>query len=168
MRFVERSHGIYSLSYHIVWVTKYRRRILNPGVVDYLKKMFPKLIRSIPGVEIEEIGFDKDHIHFVMVIPPKYSISDVIAQMKSQSASVLRERYKWLSRVYFKENIVWSTGFRSAPFGAVKKGTKRCLSKEPRVYPWISISFHKIFEAMILVLCRKEGIGFRKQIYDNC
>ncbi|MBQ2883149.1 MAG: transposase [Alphaproteobacteria bacterium] len=50
MRFVESSHGIYSLSYYIVWVTKYRRRILNPSVVDYLKKMFPKLIRSIPGV----------------------------------------------------------------------------------------------------------------------
>ncbi len=57
MRFVESSHGIYSLSYYIVWVTKYRRRILNPDVVDYLKKMFPKLIRSIQGVEIEEIGF---------------------------------------------------------------------------------------------------------------
>ncbi|MBP3686767.1 MAG: IS200/IS605 family transposase [Alphaproteobacteria bacterium] len=93
MRFVESSHETYSLSYHIVWVTKYRRRILNPGVVDYLRKLFSKLIRSIPGVEIEEIGFDKDYIHFVMEIPPKYSISDVMAQMKSQSASALRARY---------------------------------------------------------------------------
>ena len=74
MRFIESSHSVYSLSYHIVWVTKYRRRILHPGVIDYLKKLFAKLIRSIPGVEIEEIGFDKEHIHFVMVIPPKYSI----------------------------------------------------------------------------------------------
>lgn len=118
MRFVESSHGIYSLSYQVVWVTEYRRRILNSGVVDYLKKLFPKLIRSIPGVEIEEIGFDKDHVHFVMVIPPKYSISDVMAQMKSQSASALRSRYKWLSRVYFKENIVWSMGYFVSSVGA--------------------------------------------------
>ena len=83
-----------------------------------MKKLFPKLIRSIPGVEIEEIGFDKDHVHFVMVIPPKYSISDVMAQMKSQSASALRSRYKWLSRVYFKENIVWSTGYFVSSVGA--------------------------------------------------
>lgn len=118
MRFVESLHGVYSLSYHVVWVTKYRRRILNPSVVDYLKKLFPKLIRSIPGVEIEEIGFDKDHVHFVMVIPPKYSISDVMAQIKSQSASALRSRYKWLSRVYFKENVVWSTGYFVSSVGA--------------------------------------------------
>lgn len=70
MRFIESSHSVYSLSSHIVWVTKYCRRILNSGVFDYLRKLFPKLIRSIPGVEIEEIGFDKDHIHFVMKIPP--------------------------------------------------------------------------------------------------
>ena len=130
MRFVESSHSVYSLSYHIVWVTKYRRRILNPGVIDYLKKLFPKLIRSIPGVEIEEIGFDKDHIHFVMVIPPKYSISDVMAQMKSQSASALRERYKWLSRVYFKENIVWSTGYFVSSVGANEEMIKNYVKHQ--------------------------------------
>ena len=118
MQFVESSHSVYSLSYHIVWVTKYRRRILNPGVVDYLKSIFPKLLRSIPGVVIEEIGFDEDHIHFVMIIPPKYSISDVVGKLKSQSASMMRERYNWLSKVYFKENVVWSTGYFVSSVGA--------------------------------------------------
>ena len=118
MQFVESSHSVYSLSYHIVWVTKYRLLILNPGVVDYLKSIFPKLLRSIPGVVIEEIGFDKDHIHFVMIIPPKYSISDVVAKLKSQSASMMRERYSWLSKVYFRENVVWSTGYFVSSVGA--------------------------------------------------
>ena len=47
---------------------------------------------------LDEIGFDKDHIHFVMIIPPKYSISDVVGKLKSQSASMMRERYNWLSK----------------------------------------------------------------------
>lgn len=45
-----------------MWVTKYRRRILNSGVVDYLRKLFPKLIRCIPGVEIVKIDFSATDI----------------------------------------------------------------------------------------------------------
>ena len=81
-------------------------------------------------MEIEEIGFDKDHIHFVMVIPPKYSISDVMAQMKSQSASALRDRYEWLSRVYFKENIVWSKGYFVSSVGANEEVIKNYVKHQ--------------------------------------
>jgi putative transposase len=100
------SHGVYNLQYHIVWVCKYRRRILNPGVEQYTRKLFPSLLRSLPGVELETVGFDQDHVHMVMTIPPKYAIADVMAQLKSQSASHLRKKFTWLARVYWKENIV--------------------------------------------------------------
>jgi len=63
------------------------------------------------GVTIETIGFDQDHFHMVMVIPPKYSVSSVMGKLKSQSSSHLRKRFSWLSKVYWKENIVWSPGF---------------------------------------------------------
>ena len=53
-----------------------------------------------------------------MIIPPKYSISDVVGKLKSQSASMMRERYNWLSKVYFKENVVWSTGYFVSSVGA--------------------------------------------------
>jgi putative transposase len=65
----------------------------------------------MPGVTIETIGFDDDHLHMVMVIPPKYSISEVMGRMKSQSSSHLRKSHKWLSKVYWKENVVWSPGY---------------------------------------------------------
>lgn len=95
----------------MIWVCKYRRRVLKPGVVEYIKKLMPKLLRSIPGCEIEQIGFDKDHVHFVMTIPPRYAIADVIASLKSQSASQIRAKFTWLSRVYFKEKVFWSRGY---------------------------------------------------------
>ena len=65
----------------------------------------------MPGVMIEAIGFDNDHLYMVMIIPPKYSIASVIGRLKSQTASELRSRFKWLSKVYWKENIVWSPGY---------------------------------------------------------
>ena len=111
MEYIKTAHSVYYLKYHIVWVCKYRRRVLNPGVCTYFQKMFPKLLRSMPGVEMESIGFDQDHLHMVMVIPPKYCIADVMGRLKSQSASELRRAFSWLSKVYWKENIVWSPGY---------------------------------------------------------
>ena len=73
--------------------------------------MLLKLLREVPGVEIKTIGFDKDHLHMVMVIPPKYSISEVMGKLKSQSASALRTKFPWLKKVYWKENLVWSPGY---------------------------------------------------------
>ena len=105
------SHSIYYLKYHIVWVCKYRRRVLNPGVCSYIQKILPKFLRSMPGVEVESIGFDQDHLHMLITIPPKYSISEVMGRLKSQSASRIRQKFKWFEKVYWKENIVFSPGY---------------------------------------------------------
>ena len=99
------AHSAYKLQYHVVWVCKYRRRILKSGVKEYLRKVLYGLLRSMPGVEIEMIGFDYDHLHMVMIIPPKYAISDVMGQLKSQSLSRMRKKFKWLEKVYWNENI---------------------------------------------------------------
>ena len=111
MEFYTSAHSVYYLKYHVVWVTKYRRRILNPRMCNYLRKVMPKLLRSMPGIEIETIGFDGDHLHMVMLIPPKYSVSDVMGRLKSQSSHHMRKTFSWLRKVYWKENIVWSPGY---------------------------------------------------------
>ena len=101
MEYIKTAHSIYYLQYHVVWVCKYRRRILNPGICGYIRKILPKLLRSIPGIKLETIGFDKDHLHMVMSIPPKYSIASVMGKLKSQSASQLRKAFPWLTKVYW-------------------------------------------------------------------
>ncbi len=62
-------------------------------------------------MQVESIGFDQDHLHMLMIIPPRYSIAEVMGKLKSQSASLLREAFEWLSKVYWKENLVWSPGY---------------------------------------------------------
>lgn len=111
MEVIKTAHSMYRLQYHVVWVCKYRRRILKPGVCSYIRKTLPSLLRSMPGVMVETIGFDKDHVHMVMVIPPKYSIADVMGTLKSQLASRMRKFFPWLKKVYWNENIVWSPGY---------------------------------------------------------
>ena len=123
-------HSVYQLQYHVVWVCKYRRRILNPAVCSYIRKIIPKLLRSMPGVRVETIGFDKDHLHMVMIIPPKYSISSVMSQLKSQLASYLRKCFKWLNKVYWKERVVWSPGYFISSVGVDERTIKRYVEHQ--------------------------------------
>ena len=111
------SHSAYRLEYHIVWVCKYRRRILKPGMTSYIEKLLHGLLRNMPGVELKEIGFDKDHLHLVMEIPPSYRISEVMGKLKSQSSSRLRKKFIWLEKVYWNDNIVWSPGYFVSSIG---------------------------------------------------
>ena len=132
MEVVTTAHSAYCLQYHVVWVCKYRRRILKPGVCTYLHQVLLKLRRSMPGVELETIGFDGDHLHMVMVIPPKYSIAEVMGCLKSQSSSALRQKFSFLGKVYWKENIVWSPGYFVSSVGVDEGIIKRYVEHQGR------------------------------------
>ena len=132
MEYTTTAHSIYYLQYHVVWVCKYRRRILDPGMCVYIRKLMPKLLRSMPGVTLESIGFDKDHVHMVMSIPPKYSISSVMGKLKSQSASQLRKAFSWLTKVYWDENIVWSPGYFVSSVGVDEETIKHYVEHQGR------------------------------------
>jgi len=78
-------------------------------------------MRSIPGCEIIEYNIQVDHIHMVMVIPSSYKVSEVVGRIKCQTASRLRKRFFFLSKVYWKENIVWSPGYFVSTIGLNEK-----------------------------------------------
>jgi putative transposase len=84
----------------------------------------------MPGVAIETIGFDGDHVHMVMVIPPKYSIASVMGRLKSQSASRLRAKFRWLAQVYWKENVVWSAGYFVSRVGVHEQTIKHYVEHQ--------------------------------------
>ncbi len=68
-------------------------------------------MRSLPGCEIVDYNMQSDHIHMIMIIPPKYAVSDVVGKVKGMTASRLRKKFAWLGKVYWKENVVWSPGY---------------------------------------------------------
>jgi len=70
---------------------------------SWIKRVYtenPELLRKVLGVLIVEIGFARDHIHMVMAIPPRYSISKVMGRLKSQSASALKKMFAWLKKEF--------------------------------------------------------------------
>jgi len=57
-----------------------------------------------------------------MIILPKYKGSEVISRIKAQTANYFRKKFSWLSKVYWKENIVWSPGYFVSTIGLDEKG----------------------------------------------
>ena len=110
-------HAVYRTEYHVIWIPKYRRRILNPGIKGYLAKVLPIVVGSIPGCEILKLNIKVDHIHMIIMIPPKFAVSDVIGRIKGKTSSLIRKKFAWLKNVYWKENVVWSTGYFVSTIG---------------------------------------------------
>lgn len=110
-------HSAYRTQYHIVWIPKYRRRILNPGVGGELRKLFSTILEQMPGVEMVEQNILIDHVHLVIIIPPKYAVATVVGRMKQFTASHLRKKFAWLSHVYHDEPVVWSPGYFASTVG---------------------------------------------------
>ena len=111
MRLRKQAHTVYKTQYHIVFVTKYRRKIITRGVGQYVKVIFQEIRKFRPDIDIIEVGMDKDHVHLYMVIPPKYAVSEVVRMLKSNSAKKMKAKFPFLRKVYWGTKSVWSTGF---------------------------------------------------------
>ena len=126
MKLHKQAHSVYKTQYHIVWVTRYRRKILVPGVAEYLKQSLREVRKFHPDWYIEEIGTDKDHIHLHMIIPPKYAVSKVVETLKSVSSRQLKEKFShFLSQVYWDGGGIWSRGFFVSTVGVNEATIKR-------------------------------------------
>ena len=111
MDYRKQAHAVYYTRYHIVVSTKYRRKILKAGVGDYLKKLVHQVNRIHPDIEVLEVNTDVDHIHLLMSIPPKYSVSEVVNMVKANTGRKVREKFPHLDKVYWGVKGLWSTGY---------------------------------------------------------
>src|SRR3989338_2877647 len=112
MKLHKAAHTVYKTQYHIVWVTRYRRKILVHGIEEYFKKSLKEVREFHPDWFVEEIGTDQDHIHLHMVIPPKYPVSKVVEVLKSVTSRRLKEKFPhFLKKVYWDDGGIWARGF---------------------------------------------------------
>ncbi|MBQ9035426.1 MAG: IS200/IS605 family transposase, partial [Alphaproteobacteria bacterium] len=71
MKYSKQSNCVYHCHYHIVIVTKYRKKIFNAGVYGFFKKRLIEIHEHYPQIYFIEQNHDRDHIHLLVSIPPK-------------------------------------------------------------------------------------------------
>jgi len=68
-------------------------------------------MENINAVEMVEINIQPEHVHLVLIIPPKYSVSKVVEIIKSRSAKIIRKEIQWLEKLYDTTNSMWTVGY---------------------------------------------------------
>ena len=111
MRLHKAAHAVYRTQYHVVWITRYRRKVLVHGVQRYLWVKLQEVRKWYPDWEFTAIGMEVDHVHLHMVIPPKYAVSRVVDVLKTNTSRALKEKFGFLKKVYWDEEGIWSTGY---------------------------------------------------------
>jgi len=118
------AHGAYDHQNHIVWIPKYRRRVLKGELQEFVGGRLFEVQKYHPEVEIEKFSIQDDHVHLVSVIPPKYSVSSVVGKIKANTSREIRKEFPWLKKVYWGSEF-WSPGFFSSKLGINEDIIKR-------------------------------------------
>ena len=104
------THVVYQCNYHIVWVPKYRFRILTGAVKDLVVHDIHVLCQW-KQVEVLEVNVQRDHVHLVCSIPPKLSISEFMGFLKGKLAIKLFKSYPGLRKEPYWGNHFWARGY---------------------------------------------------------
>ena len=121
------AHGAYHHQYHVVWIPKYRRKVLKGEVKQVLEKRLFDIQESHPEVEIEKFSIQIDHVHLVSVIPPKYSVSSVIGKIKANTSRQIRNEFPWVKKMYWRSEF-WSPASSHRRWASTKRSSRDMLS----------------------------------------
>ena len=113
------AHTQWECKYHIVFAPKYRRQIIYGKIKQDIGQMIRKLC-EYKGVEIIEAEACKDHIHMLVSIPPKYSVSQFMGYLKGKSSLMIFEKYANLKYKYGNRHF-WCRGYYVSTVGKNKK-----------------------------------------------
>ena len=113
------AHTQWECKYHIVFAPKYRRQIIYGKIKQDIGQMIRKLC-EYKGVEIIEAEACKDHIHMLVAIPPKYSVSQFMGYLKGKSSLMIFEKYANLKYKYGNRHF-WCRGYYVSTVGKNKK-----------------------------------------------
>ncbi len=103
------SHSKWECKYHVVFIPKYRRRVLYGQLRSHLGEVFHRLARQKES-RIEEGHLMSDHVHMLISIPPKYAVCQVIGFIKGKSAIHLARVYGERQRNFTGQHF-WARGY---------------------------------------------------------
>ena len=141
MEYRHGNHSVYGLQYHIVLVTKYRKKCISPQMAEFLKEDITRLIRLLEG-DVLEVNTDLDHVHILAELSPKKSIQDVIGVLKGCTARNVKTKFQEELKEFYngEKYSFWSNSYFISSCGGVnlevvKKYIEQQGGKRPKGRP---------------------------------
>lgn len=121
-------HTRWDCKYHIVWIPKFRRKVLFGKIRACLGEVFHRLANQRES-EILEGHLCKDHVHIYIAIPPKYSVAQVVGFMKGKSAIHIAREVQSRARGYSGQSF-WARGYFVSTVGRDEKVIREYIRKQ--------------------------------------
>lgn len=109
-RFRKLSQTIWHCQYHIIWVPKYRYRVLSGKIANEVENCVRAFSEQL-GCEIVELNIQTDHVHLLVFVPPKVSISSYVGTVKGRTAIRVFNRFRKLKEKPYWGNQFWARGY---------------------------------------------------------
>ena len=122
------SHTTWNCKYHIVFAPKYRRQVIYGKIKADIGNILRKLC-EYKGVEIIEAEACTDHIHMLISIPPKYSVSQIMGYLKGKSSLMIFDRHANLKYKYGNRQF-WCKGYYVDTVGRNKKAIQQYIRNQ--------------------------------------
>ena len=123
------SHTVYQCKYHIIMIPKYRRMVIYNKLKRDIGQILRTLIERKPGIKIIEAEACPDHIHMLVEIPPKYSVSSFMGYLKSKSTLMIFDRHAHLKYKYGNRKF-WARGYYVDTVGKNEKRIKEYIQQQ--------------------------------------
>jgi putative transposase len=123
-------HCIFKMHVHLVFVTKYRRRVFDAAAIDALREVFQSVCRDIEARLVQMDGED-DHVHLLIEYPPKVPVSSLVNSLKGVSSRLLRQRRPDLRKRYWR-GVLWSPSYFAASCGGAPIAIVRQYIKQQK------------------------------------
>ena len=93
-------HTVFHHRYHLVWITKYRYKVLKGAVRERVREILRQVCEEL-GVSIISGALSTDHVHMFVSIPPKHAVSDVMRRLKGRSSRKIQMEFPDLPKRYW-------------------------------------------------------------------
>ena len=103
-------HCVYDLQYHLVLVTKYRKKCLSPNIILFLKEVFLKLALKW-DIEVKEFSAENDHVHLLIATHPVIQMSKLINNFKTVSSRLTRKKFQKHLALYYWKPYLWTRSY---------------------------------------------------------
>ena len=108
-------HCVFALHVHLVFVTKYRRKVLTEAAHETLRDVFTRICQDFEARVVEANGED-DYVHLLVEYPPKVALSKLVNSLKGVSSRRLRQQHPEIAARYYK-GVLWSSSYFAASCG---------------------------------------------------
>ena len=108
-------HCVFALHVHLVFVTKYRRKVLSAAAHETLRELFTRICEDFEARLVESNGED-DYVHLLVEYPPKVAIAKLVNSLKGVSSRRLRVLHPEIAQRYY-QGVLWSPSYFAASCG---------------------------------------------------